>query len=97
MSPTHSAMNNATVFARAGRTLIVRQCRVAEGELLLVLGDDRESRSYAFSESSGLQQFRRRLEDFLIETGWSLFRFGDTVVERGPAPPEFFPTEALAN
>jgi hypothetical protein len=72
-------MNNATVFARAGRTLIVRQCRVAEGELLFVLGDDREARTYAFTEARGLQQFRRRLEGFLIETGWSLFRLGDSV------------------
>jgi hypothetical protein len=86
MTPTHSAMNNATVFARAGRTLIVRQCHVAEGELLLVLGDDHESRSYAFTEARGLQLFRRRLEDFLIETGWSLFRFGDGVGDAQTAP-----------
>lgn len=97
MTPAHSAMNNATVFARAGRTLVIRQCRVAEGELLFVLGDDRESRSYAFTETRGLQQFRRRLEDFLIETGWSLFRFGDPVVEGSTASVGFVPTGAPAN
>jgi len=86
MTPTHSAMNHATVFARAGRTLIVRHCRVAEAELLFVLGDDREAQSYSFTEARGLQQFRRRLEDFLIETGWSLFRIGDVVGDPGTAP-----------
>jgi hypothetical protein len=94
-------MNNATVFARAGRTLVIRQCRVADGELLFVLGDDRESQSYAFSEARGLQQFRRRLEDFLIETGWSLFRLGDPVgdplIEAGSASVGFCPTGAPAN
>ena len=86
MTPTPSTVNNATVFARAGRTLIVRQCRVAENELLFVLGDDRESRSYAFTETRGLQQFRRRLEGFLIETGWSLFRIGEGAAETQAAP-----------
>jgi hypothetical protein len=90
-------MNNATVFARAGRTLVIRQCRVAESELLFVLGDDRESQSYAFSEARGLQQFRRRLEDFLVETGWSLFRFGDPAIEAGSASVGFCPTGAPAN
>jgi hypothetical protein len=70
-------MNNASVFARAGRTLVVRHCRVGTGALLLLLGDDQQSKSYSFSEVSSLHQFQRRLHDFLIETGWSLFHHGD--------------------
>jgi hypothetical protein len=90
-------MNNALIFARAGRTLVVRHCRVGDGALLFVLGDDRESRSYSFSELAGLQQFQRRLEDFLIETGWSPFQLGDTVVERGRPSSDFLAAGALAN
>jgi hypothetical protein len=96
VKPAYSAMNNASVFARAGRTLVVRQCHVGDAALLFVLGDDQESRSYAFNEVSGLQQFRRRLEAFLIETGWSLFRLGETV-EAGPPPADFLLRGALAN
>jgi hypothetical protein len=90
-------MNNALIFARAGRTLVVRHCRVGDGALLFVLGDDRESRSYSFNELAGLQQFRRRLEDFLIETGWSLFQLGETVVESRSVPTHFLAADALAN
>jgi hypothetical protein len=72
MKPTHSAMNNATVFARAGQTLVVRHCRTSNGAVLFVLGDDRDSQSYCFSEFSALNKFQSRLEHFLIETGWSL-------------------------
>jgi hypothetical protein len=86
VKPSHSAMNNALIFARAGRRLVVRHCRVGDGALLFVLGDDRESRSYSFNELAGLQQFRRRLEDFLTETGWSLFQLGETVSDESRRP-----------
>ncbi len=72
MGPTHSAMNNATVFARAGQTLVVRHCRTSDGAVLFVLGDDRDSQSYCFTEFSALAKFQNRLEHFLIETGWYL-------------------------
>ena len=65
-------MNNATVFARAGQTLVVRHCRTNEGAVLFVLGDDRDSQSYCFTEFSALKKFQSRLEHFLIETGWYL-------------------------
>lgn len=65
-------MNNATVFARAGRTIVVRHCGTADGAVLVVLGDDRDSQSYCFPELTALQRFRSRLEHFLIETGWYL-------------------------
>jgi hypothetical protein len=72
VKPTHSAMNNATVFARAGQTLVVRHCRTNEGAVLFVLGDDRDSQSYCFTELAALKKFQSRLEHFLIETGWYL-------------------------
>jgi hypothetical protein len=89
-------MNNTSVFARAGRTLLVRSCKTGDGDLLFVLGDDQESRSYAFAEASGLKQFRRRLENYLLETGWSLFHFGDPVIESGEPPATFVHGGALS-
>lgn len=83
MNGRHSAMNNATVFARAGQTLVVRHCHTAEGAVLFVLGDDRDSQSYCFSEISALTRFQSRLEHFLIETGWCLL---DSLGSRGLDP-----------
>jgi hypothetical protein len=79
-------MNNATIFARAGQTLVVRHCRTTDGAVLLVLGDDRDSQSYCFTELAALERFQSRLEHFLIETGWCLFDpFGQRPAQ-GDAP-----------
>jgi hypothetical protein len=66
-------MNNATIFARAGQTLVVRHCRTSDGAILFVLGDNRDCQSYCFTELAALKRFQSRLEHFLIETGWCLF------------------------
>ena len=65
-------MNHALMFARAGRVVVVRRCETSEGSLLVLIGDDRDVRSYCFSDQSGLMQFQNRLQQFLFDCGWSL-------------------------
>jgi hypothetical protein len=91
-------MNNATIFARAGQTLVVRHCRTSDGAVLFVLGDDRDSQSYAFTEVSALKRFRSRLEHFLIETGWCLLDpFGQRADDGELAGPGFARTPLTSN
>ena len=65
-------MSNAWVFARQGYTLSIKHCVTSDGAVLFVMGSDRDSRTYCFGDLRGLRTFQSRLEQFLVESGWSV-------------------------
>jgi hypothetical protein len=88
------AMSDALMFARAGRVLVVRRCETGEGPLLVLMGDDRDVRSYCFADQFGLAQFLSRLKQFLVDTGWSMVPLSVPPVTSGRTVPAR-PTSAL--
>jgi hypothetical protein len=62
-------------FARTAQRLELTRQPTTDGVLLVVKESGRPSRSYFFSDLSGLVHFQNEMEAFLIRTGWSFVAF----------------------
>ena len=60
-----------TRYQRGGQCLMLHYREHARGLTLIVSGDG-DLRSYTFHDLSALLKFQHEMEDFLVETGWSL-------------------------
>lgn len=62
------------VFVRGDERLTIRRRESEEG-CLLVLGDGRDGRTYAFPDQVALVRFQSDMEALLLQTGWSFLAF----------------------